>query len=82
MKNPNPQETNPLKVGFNRFRFGFAEPGETMQSLGSLMVIEMVGNFSRKKDAEAAAASSGGKINPYLHGKLKRGWSVFKYKNV
>lgn len=63
-----------LTAGFNRFRFGFAEPGERLDNC------EFVGNFAKRKDAHAAALGPGAsaRINPYLSGRLKQGWAVWK----
>ena len=73
-------EPNPaLLQGFNRFRFGFAQPGETHQFEGATDRIEFVGNFRRRRDAIAAAPTAQHRISPYLYGKLKRGWAVWRY---
>ena len=65
---------NPITVGFNRIRFGFADPGEVVESNG----FRMIGNFKRQRDAFAAREQHPGSIcNPYLFGRLARGWSVF-----
>ena len=61
-----------LQTGYNRFRLGFADPGERLA--GAVFV----GNYRRKKDAVAARDDCGGHLNPYLHGKLLRGWAVWK----
>jgi hypothetical protein len=71
-------EERDITKGFSRFRFGFAEPGETYVSPFNGSKITMVGNYRRKKDAENAAALQGLKVHPYLYGKLPRGWSVYK----
>ena len=46
-----PENLARIKKGFNSFVFGFAAPGEVLElETGKL---EFVGNFSKKKDAEA-----------------------------
>lgn len=71
-------EERDITKGFSRFSFGFAEPGESMVSPYNGAKITMIGNYRRKKDAENSAAMHGLKAHPYLYGKLKQGWSVFK----
>jgi hypothetical protein len=65
-----------LQTGFDRFQFGFAEPGETWEGDG--IKLKFVGNFKRKKDAVGKVAELGVKVNPYLNGKLKIGWVVWQ----
>lgn len=74
-----PEELERLQKGFNRFRFGFAEVGEIfpVDTKNSLVFL---GNFNRKKDADALEADDV-KINPYLYGKLVRGWAVWRRLN-
>jgi|GEM_PF-5505660 len=38
---------------------------------------QILGNFSRRKDAVALAEARGGKVEAYLSGKYKRGWLVW-----
>lgn len=64
-----------LTTGFNRFRFGFAKPGEVFEGDGFRLVF--VGDFGRKKDAHAAA-TDGAQIHPYLNGNRKTGWAVWR----
>jgi hypothetical protein len=69
--------------GFNRFSFGFAEPGERFIDPDNGLTLCMIGNFNRKKDAVAAQLQAvtehkaSAEVTPYLFGKLKRGWSVY-----
>jgi len=39
---------------------------------------EVLGNFNKKKDAEALAQENGGKVTGYLNGKYERGWYVWR----
>lgn len=62
-----------MTTGFARFRYGFADPGERIADM------VFIGNFARRKDAEAAALSYGSAhINSYLFGALLRGWTVWR----
>ena len=66
--------------GVNRFHFGYALPGETLlQANGQRLT--MLGNFARKHLAKVIATQEQAVCIPYLFGKLKRGWSVFKVEN-
>lgn len=66
-----------MQTGFARFRYGFAEPGERIFNA------IYVGNFSKKKDADAAAKEHPfPRINAYLNGALARGWSVWRGARV
>jgi hypothetical protein len=58
--------------------FGSLEAGEKFQSspTGSS---EVLGNFSKLKDARALAQKTGGSVKGYLNGKYKRGWVVSKF---
>lgn len=60
-----------LQRGYNRFRFGFADPGEIHDGA------RFVGNYSTRREARAAAEETGGKVNPYLSGRFARGWAVW-----
>jgi len=75
-----------LQTGLARFRFGFAEPGETLTnetcpSIKPGYTLHFIGNFARMKDAQTAVAATPGaaRENGYLSGKLARGWSVWKW---
>ena len=72
LREMDPENLAKLQTGFARFRFGFAEPGEIQNGA------EFVGNFGRKKDAVTAREACDGTMNPYLHGRLATGWSVWK----
>jgi len=60
---------------FQQFLFGLGEVGETVESRGA--VFKFVGNFARKKDADAIKSETR-KVHPYLYGKLKTGWAVIE----
>ena len=78
LRSLDPASLAALRTGFSRFRFGFASPGEILTSRHNGNRFEFIGNFSRMKDANAAAATHGAKVNPYLFGRLARGWSVYR----
>lgn len=66
---PAPETPDPIKF------IGDLEAGEMLVS----RQVIVRGNFNRKKDAEALAASlSKGSVEPYLNGKYKTGWVVLQ----
>lgn len=73
LRGMDPESLRRLQSGFNRFRFGFAEPGEKLISPHNGNTFTFVGNFLRKKDADATGVT----VNPYLFGKFARGWSAW-----
>ena len=60
----------------NRFRFGFAAPGEVLETSGCIATF--VGDYSRQWEARKIAEERGATINPYLSGHKKIGWAVYK----
>ena len=61
-----------LSEGENRFFFGFAEPGEVQGQR------EFIGNYRLKRDAVEASHQHGGMVVPYINGRLRRGWVVWR----
>ena len=78
-----PENVARLQRGFNRFRFGFAEVGETLELQcsgdyeGKKIKLTFLGDFKLMREAEATAAQHHGKVNPYLYGHQARGWAVW-----
>ncbi len=79
-----PKNLEMLQKGTSRFRFGFANPGETMEFNGNILTF--VGNFSVRKLARQVAEGHGWPrgvtIHPYIYGRLANGWVVWTFKPI
>lgn len=79
LREMDPSNVERLKKGFMRFRFGFAEPGEIQEfDGGNGGKAVFIGDYGVKREAQRVATEQGGKVNPYLFGHRKTGWSVYK----
>lgn len=76
---PSPDEYTPSgkRVNWPQIALGYAEPGDYFVN-PSRNILEMVGNYDRKKDATEAAEKAGATVRDYIDGSHKRGWSVFR----